>query len=91
MKQNFVKTIQGHQLEFSKQVHSACYNVSPTNVEYKGILSLKKDEKGMWNVSGTDKLPAWFNEISMYVHNAIEENETREKKEPHFLQFAYPF
>ncbi len=91
MKQNFVKTIQGHQLEFNKQIHKECYNVLPTDFEFKGVLSLQKDEKGMWIVNDTQPLPAWFNEISMYVHYAIEENETRKNINSDFLQFTYPF
>ena len=97
MKQNFVKTIQGHQLEFNKQVNKGCYSVSPKNVESKSVLSLQKDEKGIWNVNETEHLPAWYNEISLFVHCAIEENETRENAQPKennnggFLQFAYLF
>ncbi|WP_018613917.1 hypothetical protein [Segetibacter koreensis] len=96
MKQNFVKTIQGHQLEFNKQVSRGSYNVSPKNVEFKGVLSLQKDEKGMWNVDESQLLPPWFNEISIYVHCAIEENEHRENNNKEnnnsdFLQFAYLF
>lgn len=91
MKQTFIKSIQGHQLEFNKQVQRGCYNVSPTDVEFKGVLSLRKDEKGMWNVSETQHLPAWYNEISMYVHSAIEENETKISDNQGFLHFAYPF
>jgi hypothetical protein len=96
MKQNFVKTIQGHQLEFDKQINRACYNVSPKNVDFNGILSLQKDEKGMWNVNENEHLPAWYNEISMYIHSAIEENETKDSGTKDyfnsgFLQFAYPF
>lgn len=91
MKQTFIKTIQGHQLEFNKQSHKACYTVSSTNVESKGVLSLWKDEKGMWNVSEAQQLPAWYNEISMYVHFAIEENETKINNNTGFLHFAYPF
>lgn len=83
MKQSFVKTIQGHQLEFNKQVNKGGYNISPKDLEFKGVLSLQKDEKGMWSVNETQHLPAWFNEISMYVHFAIEENETQDVSEFH--------
>jgi len=91
MKQTFIKTIQGHQLEFNKQTHKNSYNISPISVEFKGVLSLQKDEKGMWTANSTQPLPGWFNEISMYVHYAIEENETRKNINSDFLQFTYPF
>ena len=90
MKNTFIKTIQGHQLEF-KQVYPTGYNVSPKNVDFKGVLSLQKDERGMWSVNETEPLPAWFNEISMHVHFAIEENETKEKSTSDFPQFGYLF
>jgi len=92
MKHSFIKTIQGHQLEFNKQACKGCYKVSPANVEFNSVLSLEKDEKGMWNVNETDHLPAWYNEISMYVHYAIEENETKQNNNNSaFFQFANPF
>lgn len=90
MENNFIKSIQGHQLEFNKQLPGN-YNVSPKNKEFKGVLSLQKDEKGMWNVNGSEQLPAWFNEISMYVHFAIEENETKNNNKSGLLQYACPF
>ncbi|MEJ7684920.1 MAG: hypothetical protein WKG06_45160 [Segetibacter sp.] len=90
MKQSFIKTIQGHQLEF-KQVNHAGYIVSLKNVESKGVLYLQKDERGMWNVNETEHLPAWFNEISIQVHFAIKENENQEKNSSSFPQFGYLF
>ena len=91
MKESFVKNIQGHQLEFNKLGSLGCYNVSPKNLEYTSVLSLKKDDKGMWNANEMQQLPAWFNEISMSIHCAIEENETKETNNSDFLQFAYQF
>lgn len=96
MKQTFTKTVQGHQLEFNKQADSPGYIVVPKNMEFKGVLLLLRDDKGMWNVKEIRNLPAWFNEISLYVHLAIEENEMNEnepvkKKTSDFNQFEYPF
>lgn len=91
MKQSFVKMIQGHQLEFNKQVQRGRYSVSPKNVEFKEVLSMQKDEKGMWNVNETEHLPAWFNEISMDVHFAIEANETKDNEVSGLPQFGYLF
>jgi hypothetical protein len=90
MEQTFIKTIQGHQLEFNKQT-TAGYKVSPQNVELKEALSMQKDERGMWNVSKNDHLPAWFNEISTHIHLAIEENEMKNKDNVVFNQFGYLF
>lgn len=90
MENTFIRNIQGHQLEF-KQVYPAGYNLSMKNVESKNVLSLKKDEKGMWNVNETEHLPAWFNEISVHVYQAIEENETKERTTPGSFQLAYLF
>lgn len=91
MENTFIKNIQGHQLEF-KQIYPAAYNVSLNNLESKQMLSLKKDERGMWNVNKTENLPAWFNEISIHVHHAMEENETKERTTPPgFPQLEYLF
>lgn len=90
MENTFIKNIQGHQLEF-KQIYPASYHVSLNNVESEQMLSLKKDETGMWNVNKTEHLPGWFNEISIYVHHAIEENETKERTTTGFPQFGYLF
>lgn len=57
MKQSFIKTIQGHQLEFKRQVNKGCYNVSPKDLEFNGVLSMQKDESGIWNVNETQQLP----------------------------------
>ncbi len=91
MKQTFIKSIQGHQLEFCKQVYGKGYKISPKNVDFNEVLFLQKDDKGMWIISETTHLPAWFNEISMDVHLAIEENETKEKSTSVFNQFRYLF
>lgn len=96
MKQTFTKTIQGHQLDFTRQANSAAYEVLPKNIEHKGVLLLHRDERGMWNVKETKNLPAWFNEVSLYVHIAIEENEldeneTKEKKNSVFNDSEYLF
>ena len=88
--ESFIKSIQGHQLEFNKE-RIGYYNVSPKNVEYKGVLSFQKDERGVWNVNESENLPGWFNEISMYVHFAIEENETKENSTSGLLKYACPF
>lgn len=96
MKQTFTKTVQGHQLEFTRQNDSYSYTVLPKNIEHKEVLLLHRDDKGMWNVKESRHLPAWFNEISLYVHIAIEENElneneAKEKKSSLFNDFEYLF
>ena len=88
--ESFIKSIQGHQLEFNKE-SIGYYNVSPKNVEYKGVLSFQKDHKGIWNVNESENLPAWLNEISMYVHYAIEENENKDHSASGLLRYACAF
>lgn len=92
MEVTFIKTIQGHQLNFFKQDFPSSYRVSPKHIEHKEIfLSLEKDDKGFWNVKESEHLPGWFNEISMHVHHAIEEFETKGPKRAGFQEFGYLF
>jgi len=77
-------------LEFNKEMLGN-YNISPKNVDLTEALSLQKDEKGIWTADGSDHLPAWFNEISMYVHFAIEENEAKDSSGSGIFKYASPF
>ena len=77
MQQNFIKRIQGHELEFNRNIYPVSYNVSIKDFNDDGIvLALQKDEKGIWTVSTVTKLPVWFNEITLDIHYAIERNES---------------
>lgn len=78
MEQIFVKRIQGHELEFNRQHYPESYVVSIKDFNQEGaILTLKKDDKGMWEVNQSTAMPVWFNEISLDVHYAIEETENK--------------
>ena len=92
MEVTFIKTIQGHQLNFFRQDFPEGYRISPKHIEPKeSFLSLQKDDKGFWNVEEQAHMPAWFNEISMHVHHAIEEFETKEPRKAQFQEFGYLF
>lgn len=92
MHETFTKSIQGHQLEFKKECCTNCYQIFSKHEEQKGlVLSMLKDEKGFWTVNTTEPLPAWFNEISMHVHLAIEAYEAKEIKPAGFQHFDYLF
>ena len=92
MEVTFIKTIQGHQLNFFKQDFPEGYHISPKTAQQQEVLlSLQKDEKGVWNVNETELLPGWFNEISTHVYDAIEDFETKDTKKPGFTEFGYLF
>lgn len=81
MEQTFIKRIQGLELEFKRKHSPLGYTVSLTNIKQNGVtLDLKKDGKGIWDVNQSVDLPVWFNEISLDIHYAIEENEIRINK-----------
>ncbi len=81
MEQTFIKRIQGHELEFNRKPFPISYAVLIKDQTQHGvILNLQKDEKGLWDVSQSEKLPVWFYEISLDIHYAIEENEVKLNK-----------
>ncbi|WP_018611553.1 hypothetical protein [Segetibacter koreensis] len=76
MQTSFIKIIQGHPLEFNRLLFPLRYNIVNKGLESSGLrISMEKDEKGIWKVDTSIKLPSWFDEISLDVHNAIIENE----------------
>lgn len=82
MKQIFVKTIQGHEVEFSRLLYPLRYqifirsaNSNPT------IVTLIKDTKQGWILANPDQAPAWVNEMDAAIHNAIDENEAKDTKQ----------
>ncbi|MDB5246782.1 MAG: hypothetical protein JWQ40_1176 [Segetibacter sp.] len=78
MEQTFIKRIQGHELQFNRKMFPLSYAVSLNDLKQSGVvLSLNKDEKGMWYVTQSEGMPVWFNEISLDIHYVIEENEVK--------------
>ena len=82
MQHSFIKRIQGHELTFNRNPYPSSYNISITefNENDHSVLTLLKDEKGIWTVSESEKSPVWFNEISLDIHYAIEKNEENYKE-----------
>jgi len=77
MKLSFVKTIQGHEMEFVRLMYPLRYDVYLRQLDANPIkLTLTKDEKGVWNTDGENHLPGWVNEVSLPIITAIEENES---------------
>lgn len=75
MQQTFVKTIQGHEIEFVRLLYPLHYtliirafNENPLKVRYE------KDENNVWVVQSKEA-PGWVNEISHHIHEVIQENE----------------
>lgn len=79
MKENFVKSIQGHELEFIRLNNPDRYNIVINSPEYEGIIvTAKPDKDGMWSLTKPDDKPIepfWLSEISLNIHDAIVENE----------------
>lgn len=77
MQQTFLKTIQGHKIEFNRLLNPIRYHISTKDIEMAGnTFSLKKDEKGVWKINETDNLPFWIHAISPDIHRAIIKNES---------------
>jgi hypothetical protein len=76
MKLSFVKTIQGHEMEFVRLMYPLRYEVYLRQVDQNPLkLTLTNDGKGIWNVEQENELPGWVNEITLPIITAIEENE----------------
>ncbi len=76
MQQTFIKTIQGHTLEFNRILYPVRYSILSQAFESTGTMILvEKDEKGEWKIQSLETMPGWVSEITMGIYNAIEENE----------------
>lgn len=76
MRQTFIKTVQGHTLEFNRLLYPTKYAILSQDVIHSGIvIVVEKDEKGTWSVKSFDKLPGWISEITSKIYDVIEENE----------------
>jgi hypothetical protein len=76
MKLSFVKTIQGHEIEFVRLMYPLRYNLFLRIVNANPLeLTLKKDSQGLWSIDEPKELPGWVNELSLPIQEAIEENE----------------
>ena len=76
MKLSFVKTIQGHEMEFVRLMYPLRYEIYLRQVDQNPLkLTLTNDGKETWNVEQENELPGWVNEITLPIITAIEENE----------------
>lgn len=76
MKLSFVKTLQGHEIEFVRLMYPLRYTLFLRNLNANPLkITMKKDEKGAWQVDEPKELPGWVNELSLQMQNAIEDNE----------------
>jgi hypothetical protein len=76
MNQTFLKTIQGHDIEFSRLLYPLRYQIFIRKENSNPlVVTLKKDDKAVWHIDSPDKLPDWVNEMSLPIHYAIDENE----------------
>jgi len=76
MKLSFIKTIQGHEMEFVRLMYPLRYDVYLRQVDKNPLkLTLANDGKGTWNIGQEEELPGWVNEITLPIITAIEENE----------------
>lgn len=76
MKQSFTKTIEGHEIEFVRLMYPTRYELFCRIANSNPFkIAVEKDTNEAWNISSTAELPGWFNEITLSVIEAIEENE----------------
>ena len=76
MKQSFVKTIQGHEIEFERLLYPIRYNVFVRNLNANPtLLVVEKDDEGSWSVAESASFPFDITEISAGIIHAISANE----------------
>ncbi|MDB5249755.1 MAG: hypothetical protein JWQ40_4149 [Segetibacter sp.] len=76
MKQSFVKTIQGHEIEFERLLYPIRYNVFVRNLNANpALLVVEKDGEGCWSLAKGNSFPVEKTEISAGVFHAISANE----------------
>lgn len=76
MQQTFVKTINGHSIQFNRLLYPVQYCILNNDQETNGRRFLfEKDEAGVWTVNQTEQIPEWLHEINLDIHHTIEENE----------------
>lgn len=77
MRQTFLKTINGHTLEFNRLLYPVKYKLLFHSFETPGIIiSVSKEEKGSWGINALENLPTWVSESSSNILQAIHENES---------------
>lgn len=76
MKQSFVKTIQGHEVEFVRLLYPLRYNLFVRQPNANPLkLLLKNDGGGEWSIAEPEDVPGWVNELTLSMQEAVEENE----------------
>jgi hypothetical protein len=76
MKLSFIKTIEGHEVEFVRLMYPLRYNIFIRLVNSKPLkLTMKKEGEGIWEIVECDKLLGPVAELTMAIQEAIEENE----------------
>ena len=76
MQQTFLKTINGHSIQFNRLLYPVQYCVLNNDPKSNGTRFLfEKNEDGIWTVNQTEQIPEWLKEINLDIHNAIQENE----------------
>lgn len=76
MKLSFVKTLEGHEIEFVRLMYPLRYTLFLRNINANPVkVTMTQDDKGVWNIDEPKELPGWVNELSLQIQDAIEENE----------------
>jgi hypothetical protein len=76
MEQTFIKTIQGHTLEFNRILYPLKYKILSQEFEAPVVtIVVERDDTGAWSINQLEKLPGWVSEITAYIYEVIDENE----------------
>lgn len=71
MQQTFVKTINGHSIQFNRLLYPVQYCILNNGKRFL----FEKNEAGIWTTNKTEQIPEWLKEINSDIQHTIEENE----------------
>lgn len=77
MQKTFLKTVEGHILEFNRFLYPVRYTVLLQRQFQTGIVIIvEKDPQEMWFINPLLQLPGWVREITSNIFDVIAENES---------------
>jgi len=76
MKLSFVKTLEGHEIEFVRLLYPLRYDVYLRKLQANPIkMTCRPDDNGAWSIDNPSELPGWVMELTLQIQEKIEENE----------------
>lgn len=77
MKLTFVKTLQGHEMEFVRLLYPLRYDIIIRILNANPIkMAVLKDTDDRWECENVEELPGWVQDLCLPILSEINENES---------------